>query len=119
MLVGHFFWSPLSAVTAYLPAEVDSKVCQGFTFFSIWQDLYQQKKLGQKALTVHNNPVNVNWSFSCHGHIVVELHQCLVYLMKNVKCSCDEVQNLKFIRNLIFLHMVQLYFEGIELDLNV
>lgn len=33
-----------SVVTAHLAAEVDSKVCQGFAPFSIWQDLYQQKK---------------------------------------------------------------------------
>jgi len=34
----------LCAVAVHVPAEVDSKVCQGFTFFNIWQDLHQQKK---------------------------------------------------------------------------
>lgn len=40
--------------------------------------------------------------------------------MKNDKCSCDKVQNLKFAINLlILLHMVQLYYEGVELNLNI
>lgn len=38
-------------VTAHLPAEVDSKVCQGFTPFSTWQDLYQQKKVLDRKLS--------------------------------------------------------------------
>lgn len=52
--------------------------------------------------------------------LVVELHHGLVYLMRDGGCSCDKVQNLKFIRNLlILLHMVQLYYEDAELNLNI
>lgn len=98
-----------SVVTPHLPAEVDSKVCQGFAPFGIWQDLIR-KNLGQKAFTVHSSPANVNSSFSYHSH----LHQGLVYLMKNDKCPCDKVQNLKFVRTLLILpHVVQLYYEDV------
>lgn len=43
-----------------------------------------------------------------------------MYLMKNDKCSCDKGQNLKFVRALLILpHMVQLYYEDVELDVNI
>lgn len=38
-------------VTGHLSAEVDGKVCQVFTFFSFWQDLYQEKKILDQKLS--------------------------------------------------------------------
>lgn len=53
--------------------------------------------------------------------LAVGLHQGLLYLMQYDKCSCDKLQNLKFLTNLlILLHMVKLYCEGVdEVNLNL
>lgn len=47
--------------------------------------------------------------------LAVGLHRGLLYLMQSDKCSCDKLQNLKFLINLlILLHMAKPYCEGVD-----